>query len=259
MDEKTRERLHSLGYVMTTSEKTKKTSVDPKEMISILRDIEQGTEYFEKHEYQKALKIYQQIINKDPYNTDIYLFMGYIYEALGKNKKSIQSFEKCIQLENTNLKAYIKLGLQYMKIGQYSDGVNTFKKALELNPRCAAAHLNLGQYYLMRTGEIPKSREFFLAAIKLNPKDTMGHNLLALSYQKEGRLDQAVAEYKKSLTLDSEQDQVHLNLGAIYQKQGNFSEAVREYEKALQINPQLKHIQQRIEQCRMRDKNIKSR
>lgn len=251
LDPQTRERLRSLGYVTASAQpKATETLPDPKQMVPLLQAIDRGAELFGKGKYQEALKIYQEVIGQDSANPDVYLLLGYTYEALGDDDKSIQAFEQCLQLEKTHLKAYLKLGFQAMKIGDYAKGVSAFKEAININPGCATAYLNLGQYYLLKTGEIQKARDFFTKAKELDPKDTDVYNLLALAYQKEGRLEEAVAEYQLSLELTPKQAQALANLGLLFQKMGRFSEACQSFQQALKLKPDdLEYLKPFLEKC----------
>ena len=53
----------------------------------------------------------------------------------------------------------------------------------------------------------------------------------------QGKLDQAVAEFKKAIAINPNSAQFHLGLGSAYLSLGQTEEAIREYEQSLQIRP----------------------
>ena len=63
------------------------------------------------------------------------------------------------------------------------------------------------------------------------------HNDRGLNYYKQGKLDTAIAEFKKALEINPGLIEVRNNLGNAYHDQGNLIDAVTEYQKAIEINP----------------------
>lgn len=61
--------------------------------------------------------------------------------------------------------------------------------------------------------------------------------LMGEKFLNEGKLDQAVAAYRRSLELYPEGEDVLYNLGIILARQGKTAEAIASYEKALEIAP----------------------
>ena len=69
------------------------------------------------------------------------------------------------------------------------------------------------------------------------PPSAQHHINLGVVYYEQGRVDEAIAEYRKALKINPNFDGAHNNLGSAYFKKGLTSEAIREYEKAVRINP----------------------
>ena len=65
------------------------------------------------------------------------------------------------------------------------------------------------------------------------------HNNLGMAYCEKGRLDEAIAEYKKGLAISPNHARIHSNLGVAYDEKGWLDKAITEYKKALTINPDL--------------------
>ena len=66
---------------------------------------------------------------------------------------------------------------------------------------------------------------------------TSHYNNLGKIYSKEGRLDKAISELKKALSIDPHFVEAHCNLGIAYLKKGLIKEAIDEHKKALKIKP----------------------
>ena len=63
------------------------------------------------------------------------------------------------------------------------------------------------------------------------------HHSQGITYAEQGRFDEASAEFKRAISIDSDNAKVHYNLGAAYEKQGKYDLAVESCQKAIAINP----------------------
>lgn len=93
-------------------------------------------------------------------------------------------------------------------------------------------------FFLVRVAffpqKIPRSeleRALFAAEaeIKANPKDAQAHAELAAAYFRLGRVDEAVKEYKKAITLKPKNPSYHFGLGFVYYKTGKLNLAIKEF------------------------------
>jgi tetratricopeptide (TPR) repeat protein len=73
--------------------------------------------------------------------------------------------------------------------------------------------------------------------IAKNPTSWMAHNDLGIVLADQGRLDEAMAEYKKALRIKPDHANAMINLGAAMQTQGKLGDAIRWYSKALRGRP----------------------
>jgi len=79
-----------------------------------------------------------------------------------------------------------------------------------------------------RSSNIPKTFLFF----------AKGHFNLGNAYQKLGRFDEAIEEYRLALILKPDSPGIHYNLGVIYRETGQLDEAIQEFKIALKLYPQ---------------------
>lgn len=66
-----------------------------------------------------------------------------------------------------------------------------------------------------------------------DPLTAEEHNNLGVIYEREGKYDLALKEYKLALSADGELVTPLVNIGNVYMKQGNHKEAEKYYKKAL--------------------------
>jgi tetratricopeptide (TPR) repeat protein len=74
-------------------------------------------------------------------------------------------------------------------------------------------------------------------AISLNPNYAGAHNRLGVAYQQQGKLDQAIAEHRKAIEINPNEAHAHYYLGDAYLKQGKLNEAAAAFKQATETNP----------------------
>ncbi len=69
------------------------------------------------------------------------------------------------------------------------------------------------------------------------PTPAKHYSNLGMVYSRQGKLDEALAELNRALSIDPYCFEAHYNLGNLYREQGAFNEAIDSYKKTLEINP----------------------
>jgi tetratricopeptide (TPR) repeat protein len=100
-------------------------------------------------------------------------------------------------------------------------------------------------YVLWRQGRAPEAERELRQASRALPQDAAIHINLGNTLQMLGRLEDAVAEYKIALQLDSGPSRAELlnDLGVTLAKLGRMGEAVAKFREAIRVNPSLSSAQ----------------
>ncbi len=148
---------------------------------------------------------------------------------------AIVEFKKALPLlkeDQSQLKAeiYASLANAYNWKGTHKAAITACNKALEINPDIANAHYNLGFAYREEGNRELAEKEFALYEkllkqegeyIEIPEKPTTEdiEKLITLgdNYFKEGKLDEAIAEYKKALDIKPRDDILN-KLGQVHQQ-----------------------------------------
>ena len=69
-----------------------------------------------------------------------------------------------------------------------------------------------------------------------DPLTAEEHNNLGVIYEREGKNDLAIREYKSAVSMDNSLVTPLVNLGNVYFKQGEFTRAEKSYKKALELD-----------------------
>ena len=97
-------------------------------------------------------------------------------------------------------------------------------------------HNNLGQRY-QKQGKYEEAIEEFKKAIELNPRMTTAMNNLAICYSKLGRFQEAEKVYLKVIELHPQDAYAMNNLAVMYMESGRFDAAKRFAKRAIETEP----------------------
>ncbi len=120
---------------------------------------------------------------------------------------------------------------------QYADALTLYRTTLERNPSAWMAHGNLGA--LLRSTDPAQALVHLSAAVRLKPDLVEGQYNLGTALQELGRLDGAVAQYRKTIQLSPRHARAYCNLGNALRQQGRLEEAEHSYAEAIRLEPDL--------------------
>ncbi len=240
MDEQTREKLRSLGYVWAPTIE-KESYPDPKEKIHVLEYLNKATTYIEQAQYEKAIPLLKKVLKLDPEDISAYVHLGQIYVVRNEPEKSIEAFEQAVKLKPGDLRIYIMLGEGYMEAGRHKEGLAVFKKALELEPECKEAYLNMGLHYF-RNQKYSKAGDLFQKVLEVDPEEGTAHDYMSEIYWKLGDYDKIESEAEALLENNPDNNMALsslMNLGIMYQITQQNKAAQDVLEKVIGIKPDI--------------------
>ncbi len=126
--------------------------------------------------------------------------------------------------------------LTWQRSNVWQDSETLWLSVLKNDPGVPVVHNNLGNVYLKK-GRMDAAIAEYKKAISLNPNDASLYNNLGAAYLKKGRLDAAIAEYRKAISLNPADALAYINLGNTYSSKGRLDAAIAEYRKAISLNP----------------------
>jgi len=110
----------------------------------------------------------------------------------------------------------------------------TFKASPE-NPRVLA---RMGDLY-RQEGRIEDAVASFKKALAITPYDALIYNNLGVTYAQAGKHAEAAAAYQKATELNPGLAEAYFNLGNLYMASGRPHDAVRAYKQSIETNPYL--------------------
>jgi tetratricopeptide (TPR) repeat protein len=118
----------------------------------------------------------------------------------------------------------------------WHNSVALWQRAAYTSPSSWSTHYNLGLAYIGVKQYTPAETEL-LESRRLNPKQAVVYNNLAMAQAGLGNLDGAIANSKSALSLDSGLLEAHNNLGAFLYDRQDYSGAKQEFLTVLERDP----------------------
>ncbi len=84
-------------------------------------------------DYDTALKLYDQVIEKQPYNSRALMNKGNVLDLMGNHSEAIRCFDNALACDPYNAEAWYNKGVTLKKIGSLEEGTLHIKKGLSLS------------------------------------------------------------------------------------------------------------------------------
>ena len=122
--------------------------------------------------------------------------------------------------------------LTFQRSRVWKNSNTLWSSVLKLYPSSPIAHVNLGNAYT-KEGRLEEAFAEYTATIKSDPNNEKAYNGLGLVYLYSHQLDKAIIVFKTALSLQPDMGEGHYNLGTAYLEQGNLDNAIASFQVAL--------------------------
>lgn len=120
--------------------------------------------------------------------------------------------------------------------GVYASEETFWSDTLKKNPKAWMACNNLGNAVSAK-GRVDEAMALFRRSLELNPNGHDAHNNLALALLKQKKVDEAAAHHAEAVRLQPKRPEFHFNLAIALAEKGDLAGAAAEYIEALRLRP----------------------
>jgi len=174
-----------------------------------------------------AIRKLNAVVAADPDFALAYAELGKAWQALGDREKALTAFEQAAKLAPWSVEDHLSLGRIRESLGKYPQAAQAYARAAELDPKSFEALRGAAECHL-KAGEPTKSLKYCELAEKTGEKPKEALSLLARAYEAQKDYEQAIAAYRRLLTLAGDDPDVLLPLGVAYMR-------ARQYDRAKQV------------------------
>jgi tetratricopeptide (TPR) repeat protein len=202
-----------------------------------LKSYNQGLEMLEKFRLQEAVKYFEDAITNDKDFALSYFQKAIAFSLEGNTNKYLENINKAVALATK-----VSEGERLIILGEKANAANNpdemkkqFKQLVEKYPQDKRAHYYLGSVLYNQGNYASAVREFEIS-IELAPDFIPAYKLLAYTYSYLAKHYKAEELIQKYIQLIPEEADPYCSLGDILLKEGKFDEALTAYTKSLEKN-----------------------
>jgi predicted Zn-dependent protease len=156
-----------------------------------------GRWFVDQHDAQRAIPLFEKVLEIDPEFTPVLNRLGYSYAAMGDMARAETLMQRYVAAMPTDPNPEDSYGDILFKAGRYAEAKEHFEHALKKDPRFGPSQHELGDVFAM-LGNQAGAREAYEKSAKIaaNPRRNLEYrSSVALSYVREGMLGFADREY----------------------------------------------------------------
>ena len=185
----------------------------------------------------KLLDMYEKLAKADPGRADDYISRaGAMAEKQGSDEKALAIYQTLLDKNRGNIDARQKMIKLYEKNKKWDKVIEHIKVILELDPKNADLYLYLSDI-CYKKNDINGALAAVEKAQKLRPNDSSVFVQLAVLSEKAQKNDQAIDYYQKAVKTNSKKNPtLYNNLGMLQEKKGDRKEAIQNYEMAAALD-----------------------
>jgi tetratricopeptide (TPR) repeat protein len=188
----------------------------------------------------EAEALFRRTIKINPTYSPAYYNLGNLLQQQGKINEAISNYRQATEQQMPNPSdLHINWANALAKNREYEEAEAHLRRAIKIKPTYAPAYYNLGNL-LQQQGKLNEAISNYRQALELrmpNPYDV--HLNLAIALAQNREYEQALKHLNAALRINPDSPQVYYNWGRILQKQGKLDEAIEKWKKALELNPNL--------------------
>jgi len=215
---------------------------------------EKASEAFDQGKIVEAERLYLLLVEGHPKGyADIYNKLGIISCQKENPKNAVEYFKKALEINPRYTEASLNLAISLNDIGQYEAAGKTFSKAAEvvrlesesvdpyLYGKLANEHAKLGDLYT-EIGLQDEALAQYRKALSMRPNFADVLTKLGIALREKGQFDEAIEQFNKAKEINPQYTSSMVHLGITYYMKGFIDIALREWEAVQKINPALKEV-----------------
>jgi Tfp pilus assembly protein PilF len=187
-------------------------------------------------DYEQALANFRELLAENPTLTEAHLGMATVLEKSGDLDRAERSFARAATLERDNFDAQSGHGRVLMALNRYNDAVRAWHKALVVRPESVEANIGMAMAFL-GLDQPQTALGFAERAVRNDPQSGPARLELARTYERLGRIDEAIRTYEIALELNEPDDVILGSLVKLFCTAKRYAEAANASEELVKIAP----------------------
>jgi tetratricopeptide (TPR) repeat protein len=199
-----------------------------------------GNALFDLGKVSDAIEQYEQALRIKRDYLEAQINLGNALFELGKVSEAIRQYEQALRIRPDYAKPHNNIGIALVSQGRVAEAIAEFAAALRIEPDYAEVHYNLG-VALANQGSISEAIAQYRETLRLKPDWPPALSRLAwiLATDRNASLRNGAeaVQLAERLCEITGYPEAHYNLGVALANQGRISEAIAQYRETLRLKP----------------------
>ncbi len=198
--------------------------------------------YTRKQDYVRAEQYARMALASDSEYRDALFLLGKLQTEQQKYPQAEATFRKLIALgpelnrESTYEELYITLAAMYVEWKKPESAVFVLQELLAQNPNNYIGYYYLGRVY-SEMDQMKEALRAYEQSVEVNSTFSPGVKAMALIYEYEGNLAQAIKSFREALRMEPDNIDVRNHLGQLLLESQKYDAALKEFEAVLEQDP----------------------
>jgi protein O-mannosyl-transferase len=164
------------------------------------------------------------------------------WQQVGYWSDTITLFQHTLDAVGPNGASYNNIGRAYLDKKQYTEAERWFRKAVGNLPQASLGHANLGKVLALQ-GRLDEAVREYRTVIRCDSDDPYVYGVLGDVLGRQGKAVEAEPILRKALERGQPSAPIaHHVLGQVLQQQRKIAEALERYEEAVRLAPEMEHV-----------------
>src|SRR6266571_582585 len=191
--------------------------------------------YLDQRQFDKSEEMLLKVTSLAPNFTEGFINLAVLYIRKQDFNKALAAVNRALEINHDSFAAHFNKGEALTQKGDFKAALESYKEAVHLRPDVDSLKLALGVAY-SRAGDRP-SAEKQLKELTQGPAAAEAYRRLGDLYRDAGQLDEAAQYYQQAASRKTIFPEVHEDLGIIYLRKQMPNEAIEEFRTTLSQQP----------------------
>ncbi|HEV3486387.1 MAG TPA: tetratricopeptide repeat protein, partial [Vicinamibacterales bacterium] len=231
------QRLRALGYVSgTAAPKAAYTEADdPKRLIEIDREIHRGVELYNTGRLRESAGVFQSLIRQRPDMSAAYGHLAFVLWEAGAAPQAIATLRDAVKRDIADLDMQVRLGIYLAESGQSREAIPLLETLARGNANVDVLN-GLGIAYA-QDGRADDALATFRRVLTIDPRSAMALENIGSVLLQRGDLAGARDALEKAAALEPTSSRVYTGLGAVAARSGDPKTAIAHWTRAVRLDP----------------------
>ncbi|MDB2615220.1 tetratricopeptide repeat protein [Planktomarina temperata] len=192
--------------------------------------------HYKNGQLNKVLNEATDLILNFPSSIQLHTILGEVYANLEQHDKAIKMFQNLINMAPNNHLTHYNLGLSLRDLNRLEEAVIAFQQVLKINSVFTDALFYMADAFL-KLGKFNDAIKSLQDLLKINKDYPIANSLLGIAFFKDFKFEEALLSFKKELEISSYSPTLQSSIAAALDALGRSDEALEAYAKIISFDP----------------------